>query len=453
MRVRCGKLFTGLEDEARSDQTLLIDDGRITFVGPSADAPANGEEALDLSNAFVIPGLIDAHTHLAFGNAQSLEDVDLYSALEFRALRGLINAQRVLTTGHTAFIDPGSSGRVSLSVRDAIDAGLFTGPRIACSGPFIGNRQGFTSFYPTWFTNPTAVCDLVKSTDEAVETIRRQVKDGVDFIKIALDGRVMNGDGELAAAFDEATIKRLIDECHRLGRKVIGHARGREAALFGARSGTDVLYHVSWIGDDVIEAALKSGSYFCPSMTITHNRFSFAQSSDPATRKGDFGASEWAASTMWARRAYEAGVPLMAGTDSGFASDPCGEWHAREMEILVKYIGLTPAQALRAATSVNATFFGDADGAGADFGALEAGRLADFVVVDGDPLKDISILLDKSAIRAVYLAGERVEVSPPPIHAEAETAFSYRFWQDTYDQKRVAELRGDGGAESHIRAI
>ena len=78
MRVRCGKLFTGLEDEARSDQTLLIDDGRITFVGPSADAPANGEEALDLSNAFVIPGLIDAHTHLAFGNAQSLEDVDLW---------------------------------------------------------------------------------------------------------------------------------------------------------------------------------------------------------------------------------------------------------------------------------------------------------------------------------------------------------------------------------------
>ena len=162
--IRCGKLFNGLEDDARIDQTIVVDDASITFVGPSAEAPKCTEDdtTVDHSQYFVMPGLIDIHVHLAYGNSKCSEDTDLYAPLEFRALRGLINAQRVLNAGYTSMADPGTSGRVTLAIRDAINAGLFVGPRIITSGPYISSRQGLTDWYPSWFGNPsTAIARVV----------------------------------------------------------------------------------------------------------------------------------------------------------------------------------------------------------------------------------------------------------------------------------------------------
>src|SRR5205085_11389476 len=131
--VRCGQLFTGREDEARAGDNLIFDErGMLDYVGPEAGSPrrARGDREVDYSRCFVLPGLIDVHTHLAYGNAKSEEDIDLYSPLEFRTLRGMFFAQKVAAAGFTAICSPGDAGQISLSIRNAIRAGLFDGPRV-----------------------------------------------------------------------------------------------------------------------------------------------------------------------------------------------------------------------------------------------------------------------------------------------------------------------------------
>src|SRR5580692_7083275 len=170
--VRCGQLFSGREDDARKGEMLVFDQqGVIEYAGPEAASPrrARSDQALDYSGCFVMPGLIDVHTHLAYGNAKSEEDIDLYSPLEFRALRGMFFAQKVLAAGYTAICSPGDAGQVSLSIRDAIRAGLFDGPRVSAAGPYITTRQSLTDWYPTWIGAPsTSIGRLVTSRDEAI---------------------------------------------------------------------------------------------------------------------------------------------------------------------------------------------------------------------------------------------------------------------------------------------
>ncbi|MGD9923079.1 MAG: amidohydrolase family protein, partial [Pseudorhodoplanes sp.] len=143
--IRCGKLFPGVGDTVLENQTIVAEDGIITRVAPSKDIPKSADATeQDFSRNFVIPGMIDLHTHLAYGNAKTEEDIDLYSSLEFRAVRGVFFAHQVLSSGFTTIGAPGDSGMVSRAVRDAIDAGLFQGPRIAAAGPYITSRQGLT---------------------------------------------------------------------------------------------------------------------------------------------------------------------------------------------------------------------------------------------------------------------------------------------------------------------
>ena len=442
--IRCGKLFNGLEDDARIDQTIVVDDASITFVGPSAEAPKCTEDdtTVDHSQYFVMPGLIDIHVHLAYGNSKCSEDTDLYAPLEFRALRGLINAQRVLNAGYTSMADPGTSGRVTLAIRDAINAGLFVGPRIITSGPYISSRQGLTDWYPSWFGNPsTAIARVVHDMDEAIEEIRVEVKDGVDFIKLAMDGRQLNAKGEIVATFNQAQTTAMVDEAHRLGKKVAAHARGREAVLYSARAGVDVIFHASWIDDAGLDAALQNKCAICPTLTLPLHINTFLQPTDPGFRKWrpDVGLGEWRLACQTLPKAHRAGVPFMMGTDTGFAGSPYGEWHAREIEIFVKYLDFTPAEALRAATSVNGSFFDD----GAEHGTIEAGAQADIVVVDGNPLADVTQLLERSRIREIMLAGQTIQLELPEI-TDKVSAFSYKMWNDIYSQKRVADLETGG---------
>ena len=442
--IRCGKLFNGLEDQARVDQTIVVDGTTIAFVGPAAEAPKRGpgDTTNDCSGYFVMPGLVDIHVHLAYGNSKCSEDTDLYAPLEFRALRGLINAQRVLNAGYTSMADPGTSGRVSLAIRDAVNAGLFVGPRIVTSGPYISSRQGLTDWYPSWFGNPsTAIARVVHDMDEAIEEIRIEVKDGVDFIKLAMDGRQINAKGEIVATFDQAQTTALVEEAHRLGKKVAAHARGREAILYSARAGVDVIFHASWIDDAGLDAALENGCAICPTLTLPLHLNTFLQPSDPGFHKWrpDVGLSEWRMACETLPRAHRAGVPFMMGTDTGFAGSPYGEWHAREIEIFVKYLDFTPAEALRAATTVSASFFDD----GAGLGTIEVGKPADLIVVDGDPLADVTQLLDRSRIKEILLAGDTIHLKLPEI-TDKVSSLSYKMWNDIYSQERVSDLETSG---------
>ena len=443
--VRCGTLFGTGGQEARPNQTLVYDArGVIGFVGPTEQAPkpVPGEQVLDYSRHFVMPGLIDLHVHLAYGNAKSEEDIDLYSPLEFRALRGLFFAQKLLAAGYTALCSPGDAGQVSLSIRNAIRAGLFDGPRISAAGPYISARQSLTDWYPSWIGAPsTSIGRLVASRDQAIEEIRVQAKNGVDCVKIALDGIQRRSDGSLIAAFTEEETVTMVREIQRLGLKAVVHAVGREATLYAARAGVELIFHAYDLDDECIDAILKGGSAIAPTLTFQRNIIDFTQVQDPATGKGRVGhvQHQYERACRNLAKAHKAGVPMMAGTDSGFAVTPYGEWHARELELLVNDIGLSSAEALCVATRSNAGFLAGGD----RLGRLESGCHADFIALDGSPLENISMLLDKSRILAVYLGGKRMALPERDYDPRQVTDAVQVNWTDVYTQARVAELRRD----------
>jgi imidazolonepropionase-like amidohydrolase len=441
--IKCGWLFDGRGESAAADQTIVVQDGVIAHVGANAAAPApeEGDILLDYSGLFVLPGLIDLHTHLAYGNAKSEENIDIYSPMEFRALRGMFFAQQVLAAGYTSICSPGDAGRISLSIRNAVDAGLFPGPRVMAAGPYITSRQGLADWYPTWIGTPdTGVGHLVKSLDESIEEVRRQVKEGVDCIKIAMDGRMKRADGEYMAAFTQSETSAIVEEVHRLGRKAIVHARGREAILYSARAGVDLIFHASYMDDEGLEEVLRNKCSIAPTLTFLRHDIDFTQPSDQAFHLGRRAASEAEFETACKvlTRAYKAGVTILPGTDSGFALTPYGEWHAKELAIFVKYLGMTNAQALRSATSLAAEFLSHGKGVG----AIEPGRLADLVVVDGNPLQDVAVLLERKRIKAVLLGGEPMDLRQRSYDPAKVSDFSHQWWSTLYTRERVETLYG-----------
>jgi imidazolonepropionase-like amidohydrolase len=440
--VRCGRFFAGNETAAQRDATLGIkEDGTIDFVCPTADAPPIGvqDTVLDYSGLFVMPGLLDVHTHLAYGNAKSEEDIDLYQPMEFRALRGLFFAQKVVAAGYTSICAPGDAGQISLSVRDAINFGLFEGPRVTAAGRYLTTRQGLTDWYPTWIGVPdTSIGRLVTNKDEAIEEIRVQVKNGVDCIKLAMDGVQTREDGSLVAAFNQDETTTMVEEAHRLGKRVVVHARGREAILYAARAGVDLIFHAYYLDDECIDAMLKSGSAIGPTMTFPRNIIDFTQPHEPAAIKGRISSveREYITGCENLQKARKAGIPMMTGTDSGFAVTPYGEWHAMELEIFVRDLGFTPAEALHCATAVTARFMAN----GSRIGVLEGGRFADFIAVDGSPLENIAILQDKARIRHVHIGGKRMQIPERGYDPRQVTDRSWSNWSDLYTQERVRAL-------------
>src|SRR3954447_15374301 len=378
--VRCGSLFTGQEDAARKCEALVFDAaGELLYVGPEAKAPrrAKDDRLLDHSGAFVMPGLIDVHTHLAYGNAKSEEDIDLYSPMEFRTLRGMFFAQKCAAAGYTAICSPGDAGQISLSIRNAIRAGLFDGPRVVAAGPYLTTHQGLTDWYPTWIGAPTtSIGRLVTNVAEAIEEVRKQVKDGVDCIKLALDGIQRRPDGELIAAFTQEETEIIVRETHRMGKKAISHSVGREATLYAARAGVDLIFHGFDLDDECIAAMKQTGSVLCPTLTHPRNLIDFTQPHEPAAQKGRIEATEtrYRVGIANLRKAAAAGIPFLTGTDTGFAVTPYGEWHAKELELFVGDLGFSPAAALRAATESNARFMR----VGAEIGVLEPGACRRF---------------------------------------------------------------------------
>ncbi len=438
--LRCGHLFNGLDQTLATDQTVVIEDDVIVHTGPSAGEPdiAPPDQVIDHSSGFVMPGLIDIHVHLSYGNAKSNEDVDIYAPPEFRALRALNAATKVLKAGYTALADPASTNQVSASVRDAINSGMFEGPRITSSGRQITARQGLGDWYPTWIGVPeSSVGVLVRSIDEAIEEIRSQVKNRVDIIKITVDGLQRNRDGELIACFNQSELTAMVEEAHRLGVKTITHARGREAVLYSARAGVDIIFHAFEMDDEGLEEIIRNGCTVSPALTFLFNTVEFTRPSDPCHkwRPGMNRHDVEVASEMLVK-ARKAGVPFMVGTDSGFAVTPYGEWHARELEIMVNYLGFEPGEALVATTSENSRLLRE----GNAVGRIAPGALADITVAASNPLHDITSLQRPENITHVYLGGKPVDLAPPDDYTPYNWEQSFSQWNEVYTRERVATL-------------
>jgi imidazolonepropionase-like amidohydrolase len=418
---------------------VVVHGERIQWVGKATELPsqylAQDLEVVALEGRSIMPGLVDGHTHISFGESRSEEENALYTPVEFRTLKAIWYSKKILQAGVTSCFDAASTYNIAQAVRDAIDTGMFEGPRFTVSGKQLTNRQGLEDSFPTEMGFPpgqSAV--LVKSKDELIEAIRLQVKEEVDAIKVSGSNDNLIRPGALgSSAFTYEEFKLIADETHRLGKICSVHARSRDSALDCARAGFDNLFHASYIDEAGIEAALKNNCVITPTLTLLFNLLDGNQSIAGASPL-DATKHEIEAAVTGLTRAYKAGIPLICGSESGWSPVPYGQWHGREMELFVEHLGMTPLEAIHANTLAATRLLPRYRN---EVGKLEAGRLADILVVPGDPTKDIRILQRPTKFDLILKGGKPADRTPLPTRKrmwyEGQKTFLRGVW--TFDEE------------------
>jgi imidazolonepropionase-like amidohydrolase len=411
-----GRIIDGSLNPPVENGAVVVHGDRIQWVGPAAQMPSQyvdrDHEVVDLPGRSIMPGLIDGHTHISFGESRSEEENALYTPPEFRALKAIYYAKKVLQAGVTSCFDAATTYNVAQSVRDAIDTGMFEGPRFTVSGKQITNHQGLEDSFPSWVEFPVGQSAvLVKTKDDLIEAIRLQVKEEVDAIKVSgSNDNLITPDALGASAFTLEELQIIADETHRLGRLCSTHARSRDSALDAARAGFDNIFHASYIDDAGIDACLENKCVITPTLTLLVNLIGASPEQAGASGKSAFQREVEAASNNL-HRAWKAGVPLIAGSESGWSPVPYGQWHAKEMEIFVDLLGMSPLEAIHANTLAATRML---KRYGHEVGKVEAGRLADLLVVPGDPTKDIRILQFPKRFDFIFKGGKPIDRTPPP---------------------------------------
>ena len=378
--LRAAGMLDVVKGELVRPALLVIEEGRIRSVGPS-QLPA-GARTVDLGNMTLLPGLIDAHTHLTFDISGDWVTRSVRELPADAALRGARNARLTLLAGFTTVRDVGAPGFADVSLMKAIDAGFMMGPRMIPSAHAIGITGGHcddTGWAPgvNELGPGQGVADGV---DAAVRAVRYQIKHGARVIKVCATAGVLSFDATLGAQqLSDAELQAIVQEASRHGLKVAAHAHGTEGIKAAVRAGVASIEHGSMIDDDAAALMKQRGTYLVPTAYLL-GTFKFESLPPPIAAKA---RQVIPMAQESHRRAFRAGVKIAFGTDAAVA--PHGD-NARELGVYVGY-GMRPADALRAAT-VNA-----ADLLGVnDRGVIAPGKLADLIAVRGNPLEDVRVI-------------------------------------------------------------
>jgi len=401
--IEGGTVIDGTGSPAAPGTAVMAKDDRIVALGEAAtrDMVPRGEplEVIDAHGQTVMPGLIDVHCHVSFGESRHQEEQDLYTSVETRTLRSAANVGRMLRAGVTSISNPGGSYNIGVAIRDAINDGLIDGPRMTSAGRFLSTSNGLGALYPTWIGVPDSSIGVLANTlDEMRTEVRLQVKNGVDFIKVS-DSPL----GEFQAFLYEE-LRAITELAHQLGRRVTIHARGSEELRAAVRAEVDWIMHGNYMSDQAVEELAASGIPLAPTLLLQMNIAEWGHLVGVPAPRLERNKRMLEHSYKTLQRAHEAGVRFMLGTDTGFAVTPYGEWHARELQALVEVCGLSPLEAIQAGTQHGALAMNRAG----ELGEITVGALADVIVVDGDPLRDIRVLQHRDRIAHVIKGGRRV---------------------------------------------
>jgi imidazolonepropionase-like amidohydrolase len=382
--IRAGKLIDGKSDKPIENALIVIEGDRIQSVTAGGSAPS-GMEVIDLSKATVLAGFIDAHTHVMLNGDITAEEYDtqlLKQSIPYRAILGARNAHIALSHGFTALRDVETEGAMfaDVDVKMAIANGEVPGPRMQVAT----RAMTPTGMYPllgySWELKVPTGVQYVDGVDGARKAVREQVMHGADWIKYYSDRRYhFESDGVLHSMvnFTDEEARAIVDETHRLGKKVAAHAIGSDGIAAALRAGVDTIEHGDGLTDALMEEMAKKGVYWVP--TITVGVYVAPGRGGNWPKMADLQRENFP-------KAIKKGVKIALGTDAGGF-----DWkllnEAKEFEYYVQY-GMTPMQAIRAGTSVPAELLGWSD----KVGTVEAGKWADIVAVSGDPLKDITEL-------------------------------------------------------------
>ncbi len=388
--VHVGKLIDGRSATAASGKTLVIDGKMIVEVVDGHLDPGTGDELIDLSHATVLPGLMDMHTHLTNEGSKNsyLERLQLNPA--DYAFRSVVYAERTLMAGFTTVRDVGDNYNVSISLRNAINGGWVPGPRIFTAAKSLATTGGHAD--PSngrradLQGDPGPKDGVVNSVGDARKAVRQRYKDGADLIKITATGGVLSlAKNSQNPQFSDEVLEAIVDTANDYGFMVAAHAHGAEGMKRAIRAGVRTIEHGTFMDDEVMQLMKEHGTYYVP--TIMAGKWVEAKARidgffpdvvrPKAAVVGPLIAETFA-------KAYKAGVKIAFGTDTGVSAH--GD-NAEEFGHMVEN-GMPAMEAIQSATSVTAELLGIAD----DVGTLEAGKFADLIAVDGDPLADISIL-------------------------------------------------------------
>jgi imidazolonepropionase-like amidohydrolase len=384
--IRAGMLIDGTGAEPLKNAVVLVQGERIIKVGAGLAIPP-GAEVIDLGGKTVLPGFIDCHTHITSQNG-SERTIDRASGTgaDF-SLVGAINAKRMLMAGFTTVRDLGSTGFADLAIKNAIERGDFPGPRmfvslfiISSTGGHGDPTNGDNAFEET--LSPNGVAD---GADALRAKVRWLKKYGADQIKFsATGGGLSKGDNPQAQTYSDEEMKALIDEAHRLKVKVATHAHGTDGIKAAVRAGVDSVEHGIYLDEEACRLMVEHGTYFVPTLWIVDEYFDRYK----IWNIPPYAHAKISAFIPIAKQSVDMAirmhVKIALGTDAGVGEHALA---AKEFAAYVRH-GLTPMQSIEAGTANAAKLIGHFQ----DFGSVEAGKFADLVAVDGDPLQDIKIL-------------------------------------------------------------
>jgi imidazolonepropionase-like amidohydrolase len=397
--VHAGKMLDVRSGKTLTDQAIVVEGGKIVSVGPVAQANrSSGDRFIDLPNSTVLPGLTDAHTHLT-GNPQDVGPQSLSISIPRATLTGARNARITLEAGFTTVRNVGAEGFGDVALRDAINAGDVPGPRMLVSGPALGITGGHCDENLLPFEYHFAAEGVADGVEGVQHKVREVIKYGADLIKICATGGVLShGDNPQASAYTQEELKAIVTDAHRLGRKVAAHAHGAQGILWASQAGVDSIEHGSYIDDAAIAEMKKNGTYLVPTLYLADWFLANAERLHVPAELIGKGKEVMSVARKNEAHAFASGVKVAFGTDA--AVYPHG-LNAHEFAVLVK-LGLTPLQSIQAATINAADLLGWSD----RIGAVEPGKWADIIAVDGDPLQDVTTL---ERVKFVMKGGEVVK--------------------------------------------
>ena len=408
--LKNASIIDGSGSAAYLGHIQIKDDKIISVSKQDITAENDSTESIDLEGKFIMPGLIDAHCHISFDEPKSNDELFFHRREGLAAIIAGTNALKVLQSGVTSFFDADSLYSVGVDLRDAIESGIVRGPKMAVGGNALITSAGGTAGRLIPDEGKRGYGAVVTSKDEIILEIRRQIKMGVDWIKIHVSGMVprQTSEGELQAwSLDE--LKLACDTAHELGIPVVGHCRGAGSVKDSLLAGMDMILHGTYMDEEGLELMIEKNIPLVPTFTFQANLIDYADKMDASKDYKDIFEKEIQDNVPMFRKAFEAGVPFLCGSETGFSVTPYGDWHYKELEVFVDKLGLTPLEAITCGTK-NASQAMRRD----DVGVIAEGNIADLIVINEDPSKDVTRLGNKDLIEKVFLNGKEVDLTPAP---------------------------------------
>ncbi len=405
LRIVGGMVFDGTGKDPIQGAEVRLRDGLIEAVGVASELPPLDPEVpvFDATGCTVLPGLVEAHFHSTYFNVAALEDLDIKYPVEYITLLSSSNARLALECGYTAARSGGSLHNIDVWLKKAIEEDVVPGPRLVSSGREICGAGGLMDWNPEFRKiGMEGLVLLINGPAEARSAVRKLVKDGVEWVKTYPTGDAASPDANdhhtLCMTAEE--MNAVVETAHNHRLKVTGHCRATEGIKNALRAGYDALEHATFMDQEALDLMLSRDVPAVPALYFEKASIERGPEFGMSSRVIDGHKETLEGGMKSARMILEADGCLGMGGDYGFAWNPHGDY-ARELTFFVTDVGFSPAQVLTCATRNGAKILGREN----ELGTLQAGKLADVLVVSGNLLKDISLLENRSNIRAVFQGG------------------------------------------------